>query len=186
VTATAIFLAATSVLVATQVLAAVHVYRRLGAFSVPFAPRIAKLLRDGPLVGHVPPALELELADGSVRRVEGPADRPRLLVFVPLGAPGLDRFEAELEAFLREGEDYEPLVLARTVAGARNGDRPTRFGGAPLARAEQAFDRWSVANFPYAVVLDRRGRVYSKGLVNDREQLASLEPLGRQLTGEGL
>jgi hypothetical protein len=122
--------------------------RQVGVLHMRVAPAGALTTAGGPSVGDLADAIPAQTLEGRMTVVGGPAPGTalRLLSFV-----GDDEPAAQREMISKHGLE-----------------RYTFINGPEVGQA------YGVGKLPFAVLLDERGAVLSKGLVNSREHLESL------------
>lgn len=150
--------------------------RQIGVLQARLAPAGALALESGPRVGEAAPLLSLPDLSGAMHAIGAPAARDTLLFFLSPSCPvcksllpvvaSLAAAEADRVGVLLAGdgveEAYRALLRARGVAHL------------PLVLSEELGRRLRIPRLPYAVLVDRAGRIAAQGLVNTREQLESL------------
>ena len=148
--------------------------RQIGLLHERIAPVGALAIAGGPEVGQAAPAMSLQTLDGASLRLGAPSHAGRMILFVSSDCPVCKRL----------------IPLAKSVAKAERldlvfaGDAPEpdlrgvigRYGleAYPFVNSRDLGMAFQVAKLPYAVLLDEKGRIAAKGLVNTREHLESL------------
>lgn len=152
--------------------------RQIGVLHERIAPAGALTGAAGPRVGEQAPVLEVVDWAGRRRRIGAPDpdDRSTLLFFLSPSCPVCRSLLPALHSLRRAEDGRLQLVLASDGPRAEHEayvrehalERESYVLSTPLGLAYQ------VAALPYAVLLDARGVVRAKGLVNTREHLESL------------
>jgi methylamine dehydrogenase accessory protein MauD len=150
--------------------------RQVGILHMRVAPAGALTTAAGPAVGGTVSPIEAHALDGSPVRIGGaaPGTPLRLLMFVSAQCPLCKALIPMARAFAKS-ERVEITFIgddeaeAQQAMIARHDLHAYRFVNGP--EVGRAFE---VSKLPYAVLLDERGTLLSKGLVNSREHLESL------------
>jgi len=166
--------------VAVVVLAVIVValVRQVGVLHERVAPAGALVGRETPKVGEEAPVIEVPDWHGLRRRIGGRSDggRGTLLVFVSPTCPMCKTILPVVESVRAAERGWLDVVVAS--------DGPREEHEAFVARHE--LDRnpyvlstelglaYQVGRLPYAILLDARGVVRARGLVNTREHVESL------------
>lgn len=164
------------VIIALLVVALLALARQVGVLHMRVAPAGALTTAGGPSVGSASQAVASHTLDGATISVGGaaPGTPLRLLMFVSASCPLCKNLIPMAKSFARDervaltfvGDDS---VDAQRAMIARHGLEAYPFVNGP--EVGQAF---AVGKLPFAVLLDDKGVVLSKGLVNSREHLESL------------
>ena len=164
------------IVLALLVFAGIALARQVGILFERVAPIGALTAASGPSVGSAAPRLFLEALDGTAITIGGPlpAGTGRLVLFVSSRCPicrklipiavRFGRSERLDVVFAGDGEDDEQRALV------------ARYGIAdhPFVNSRELGMTYGVDKLPHALLLDDRGLIVAKGLVNSREQLESL------------
>jgi methylamine dehydrogenase accessory protein MauD len=155
--------------------AVIALARQIGVLHGRLAPAGALMTNAGPKVGETVPRKTFQSLDGTPALVGGTRERPQLLLFVSPTCPicrtlvptarSLARSERLDLVFASDGGD--PAAHAAYVEKQGIGDHP-------YVISTELGLTFEVGKLPYAVLLDARGVLRSKGLVNSREHLESL------------
>ena len=150
--------------------------RQVGVLFERVAPMGALVTDAGPAVGSESPSFLLTgIQSGSVA-IGGVQERPTLVFFLSPSCPVCKKLLPVLKALRRDEGRALHIVLASDGEQAEH----LRFvadqglGEMPYVLSSELGLSYRVSRLPYAVLLDRRGIVAAKGLVNSREQLDSL------------
>lgn len=152
--------------------------RQIGVLHERVAPAGALVARGGPAIGEAAPVIEVADWNAQPIRIGGsaPDGLRTLLLFLSPSCPVCKSLLPAVRSLAaRESRDLR-LVLAsdgprdehRAFVDAEALDRDCYVLSAPLGLA------WQVGALPYAALIDARGVVTAKGLVNTREHLESL------------
>ena len=140
-------------------------------------PAVGALVSDqGPAVGESAPRMTVTDLAGSPFELGAPSSNGRrtLLFFVSDTCPICKQILPWLESFAR-GEELD-LVLVGD--GVRRGQERLirRFGleASRFVNSSEVGMAFQVGKLPHAVLIDERGTLLAKGLVNSREHLESL------------
>jgi methylamine dehydrogenase accessory protein MauD len=166
--------------IAVAVLAVVvfALVRQIGVLHQRIAPVGALMIGAGPKTGETAPLLELEDLAGATLRIggENASGRSTLLFFLSPTCPICESLLPAIRAARRSERHWLDFVLAsdgdlqaqrRFVAGHDLGDF------AYVVSAQLGLT-YQVGKLPYAVLIDERGTLRARGLVNSREHLESL------------
>lgn len=150
--------------------------RQIGVLYERVAPMGALVMDNGPKVGTPSPVFALNDLDGSPVNIGMPSPQSTLLFFLSPTCPVCKKLLPILKSAAATEKRWLSVVLAS------DGDEMEQ--RAFIRRAGlDAFSyvlstslgiTYQVSKLPYAVLLDDRGIVRAKGLVNSREQLESL------------
>lgn len=156
-------------------LAVVALARQIGVLHGRLAPAGALMTNAGPKVGETVAEKTYQSLDGSPAAVGGERGRPQLVLFVSPTCPICKTLVPTARSLARS----ERLDL---VFASDGGDPATHAAYAqkqgiaahPYVISTELGLTFEVGKLPYAVLLDARGVLRSKGLVNSREHLESL------------
>lgn len=150
--------------------------RQIGVLYERIAPMGALVTDAGPKVGEPAPLLTVPTLAGDTLTVGGAAARSTLLFFLSPTCPVCKKLLPVLASIARDEGDALRVVLAS------DGNMPehlafwrdaqlTRF---PYLLSNELGMAYRVSRLPYAVLIDERGQLRAKGMVNTREHLDSL------------
>jgi methylamine dehydrogenase accessory protein MauD len=135
----------------------------------PFANR-------GLALGTQAPPFVVQNHEGYAVKLEDLQGRWRILAFVSPGCPACESTIETLNAFIQERTDLEVLVVGgvdrlsnRTLATERNAKMPILTPPPNLAK-----DIYLVQGIPFVYILDEKGIICAKGVVNAPEHLQQL------------
>jgi methylamine dehydrogenase accessory protein MauD len=164
------------IVVAALALTVFALARQIGVLHERIAPAGALAMDQGPGIGDAAPQFTLTSFAGSTVAIGGqlPMGQMLMLLFVAPSCPMCKKLLPIATSFARnerlglvfvgDGDLGEQRAMVK-----RHELNPARFVSAP----EVGF-AFRVGKLPYAVVLDDRGTILAKGLVNSREHLESL------------
>lgn len=150
--------------------------RQIGVLYERVAPMGALVMDNGPKVGAASPVFALTSLDGFPVNIGTPSPQSTLLFFLSPTCPVCKKLLPILKSAAATEKRWLSVVLASDGDEAEQRAFIRRAGleafsyvlSTPLGVTYQ------VSKLPYAVLLDERGIVRAKGLVNSREQLESL------------
>ena len=150
--------------------------RQVGVLYGRVAPMGALAVERGPKVGEQSPAFELVDILGHHRRIGYEGRHSQLLFFLSPHCPICKKLLPILQSTAQRERDWLEVVLAS------DGPQPEHLTfyhdrhleGFTYVLSERLGRAFEVARLPYAVLIDGRGIVRAKGLVNSREHLESL------------
>ena len=154
------------------------VIRQVGVLHERIAPVGALMLAKGLKVGESAPqiaALDLEgrsMTLGSVRSDE----RATLIVFVSPTCPVCKTLLPALKSSLASERDWLDIVLASDgeVTAQREFVLAQRLGAFPYVVSEPLGISYQVSRLPFAALVDAKGVLRARGIVNSQEHLESL------------
>lgn len=144
------------------------------------APIDALTMDDGPKVGDKAPALLIPSLAGIPIQLGAPygqaSDRATLLVFISPTYSSCKRLISHVKRVAERKRDWLRVVFAS------DGERLAhlefiRLAGLqkfPYVLSDELSTVYGVSKYPYAVLIGENGTLQAKGLVNSREQFASL------------
>jgi len=150
--------------------------RQIGVLYERVSPMGALMMDTGPKVGASAPVFALTDLAGQPVNVGAPSPRSTLLFFVSPTCPVCKK----LLPIVKSAAVSERRWLSIVLASDGEADEHRRFvqradlGAFPYVLSQELGIAFHVGKLPYAVLLDERGVVRAKGLVNSREQLESL------------
>jgi methylamine dehydrogenase accessory protein MauD len=150
--------------------------RQIGVLYERVAPMGALMMDNGPKVGAASPVFALTDLEGLSVNIGTPSPQSTLLFFLSPTCPVCKKLLPILKSAAATEKRWLSVVLASDGDEAEQRAFIRRAGleafsyvlSTPLGVTYQ------VSKLPYAVLLDERGIVRAKGLVNSREQLESL------------
>jgi methylamine dehydrogenase accessory protein MauD len=152
--------------------------RQLGVIHQRIAPAGALMLNRGLTVGEAAPVLELAALDGRSLRVGIARDdgRSTLLLFVSPSCPVCKSLLPAVKSSRRDERSWMDVILASDgdAAEQREFVRAQGLEGIPYVVSAALGLAYQVSRLPFAALLDERGVLRARGLVNSREHLESL------------
>jgi methylamine dehydrogenase accessory protein MauD len=150
--------------------------RQIGVLYERVAPMGALMMDNGPKVGTASPVFTLTDLAGHPVNIGAPALASTLLFFLSPTCPVCKKLLPILKSTAASERRWLSIVLAS------DGDEPEQrkfvqragLAAFPYVLSTELGVAYHVSKLPYAVLLDERGIVRAKGLVNSREQLESL------------
>jgi methylamine dehydrogenase accessory protein MauD len=164
------------VVVLALVVAVFALARQVGILHERVAPMGALMMDSGPKVGAPSPVFTLTDLAGRAVNIGAPALTSTLLFFLSPSCPVCKKLLPIVKSTAASERRWLSVVLAS------DGDEPeqrrfvrrARLEAFPYVLSTDLGVTYHVSKLPYAVLLDERGIVRAKGLVNSREQLESL------------
>ena len=162
------------------VLAAVVValVRQVGVLHERVAPAGALMLERGLVVGEPAPELDVVDLEGRAYRVGGARTdgRSTLLLFVSPSCPVCKSLLPAVKSSRKDERGWLDVMLA---SDGNSGDqrefvRAQGLEGIPYVMSAPLGLAYQVSRLPFAALLDERGVLRARGLVNSREHLESL------------
>jgi methylamine dehydrogenase accessory protein MauD len=152
--------------------------RQIGVLHDRIAPTGALMLAKGLSVGQAAPIVTVGDLDGGTRQVgAATADgRNTLVMFVSPTCPLCKVLLPVLKASQRSEHAWLEIVLASDGDERAQADFRKRQGlqSFPYVLSPALGIAYQINRLPYAVLLDERGIVLARGLINSREHLESL------------
>lgn len=153
--------------------------RQIGVLHERIAPAGALTLAGGIRPGETVPPLELATLDGRPLALEAhtAAGRAVLLFFLAPTCPVCKSLLPVLKRLAREEAAWLDVVLASDGGDAsehRGYVADHGLAGWPYVLSRELGVAFQVSKLPYAALVDERGVLAAKGLVNTREHLESL------------
>jgi methylamine dehydrogenase accessory protein MauD len=152
--------------------------RQLGVIHQRIAPAGALMLNRGLAVGEAAPVLELAALDGRSLRVGIARDdgRSTLLLFVSPSCPVCKSLLPAVKSSRRDERSWMDVILASDgdTAEQREFVRAQGLEDIPYVVSAALGLAYQVSRLPFAALLDERGVLRARGLVNSREHLESL------------
>jgi methylamine dehydrogenase accessory protein MauD len=150
--------------------------RQIGVLYERIAPMGALMMDNGPKVGAASPVFSLTDLAGRAVNIGAPALTSTLLFFLSPTCPVCKKLLPILKSTAASERKWLSIVLA-SDGDEMEQRRFVRRAGLevfPYVLSTDLGVTFHVGKLPYAVLLDERGVVRAKGLVNSREQLESL------------
>ena len=150
--------------------------RQVGVLFERVAPMGALVTDSGPAVGTESPQFDLTGIQSEPVQIGGLTAKPTLVFFLSPTCPVCKKLLPVLKAMQRDERRAVSVVLASDGERADHLRFVTEqgLGHMPYVLSTELGMGYRVSRLPYGVLLDARGVVVAKGLVNNREQLDSL------------
>ena len=150
--------------------------RQVGVLFERVAPMGALVTDSGPAVGSESPQFTLTGIQSEPVQIGGFAAKPTLVFFLSPTCPVCKKLLPVLQGLQRDEGRQLAVVLASDGEAAAHLKfvREQRLEALPYVLSTELGMSYRVSRLPYGVLLDARGVVVAKGLVNSREQLDSL------------
>lgn len=150
--------------------------RQVGVLFERVAPMGALVTDSGPAIGSLSPMFELSGIQSERVEIGTPNALPTLVFFLSPTCPVYKKLLPILKALQRAESRTVRIVLASDGEAATHLKfvREHQLEDFPYVLSQELGMTYRVSRLPYGVMLDRRGTVVAKGLVNSREQLDSL------------
>ena len=165
-----------AVIVLALVVAVFALARQVGILYERIAPMGALMLDAGPKVGDQAPAFSLPTLDGRTVDIGKAAATSTLLFFLSPTCPVCKKLLPILKSAGAAEKDWLDVVLASDGESTQHLAyyRDQKLSQFPYVLSADLGMTYKVSRLPYAVLLDERGVIRAKGLINNREQLESL------------
>ncbi len=150
--------------------------RQIGVLYERIAPMGALITDSGPKLGEAAPEFELPALNGAMVAIGGERARSQLLFFLSPTCPVCKKLLPVLKSASIAERDWLDVVLASDGEATQH----LAFYGAskltdfPYVLSADLGMTYRVSRLPYAVLLDERGIIRAKGMINTREHLESL------------
>lgn len=151
--------------------------RQIGVLHQRLAPVGALALPQRLKLGDPAPEMTLAGLDGSPVRIGGPRKgRSQLLLFISPDCKVCQMLLPAMRSAVNAERNWLDIVLASDGGLQRQVEfvREKDLGKYPYVVSEQLGRSYGVSKLPFAVLIDRAGKVAVAGLVNTREHLESL------------
>lgn len=150
--------------------------RQIGVLYERVSPMGALMMDTGPAIGASAPVLALTDLAGRPVNLGAPTPRSTLVFFLSPTCPVCKKLLPALKSAANRERRWLSVVLASDGEADEHQRFVQRAGleAFPYVLSRELGVTFHVSKLPYALVLDERGVVRAKGLVNSREQLESL------------
>ncbi|OYU73981.1 MAG: methylamine dehydrogenase accessory protein MauD [Burkholderiales bacterium PBB5] len=150
--------------------------RQVGVLFERVAPMGALVTDSGPAVGTESPQFDLTGIQSEPVQIGGLTAKPTLVFFLSPTCPVCKKLLPVLKSLQRDEGQRLAVVLASDGDAAAHLKfvRELQLEAMPYVLSTELGMGYRVSRLPYGVLLDARGVVVAKGLVNNREQLDSL------------
>ena len=157
------------------IFAVIALARQIGILHTRLAPAGALMTTAGPKVGQKAPELALVDIKGMPMTIGGPTKKPKLIMFVSPTCP-ICKDLVPMAVSMAKSEKLELVFGSDGGQTAKHEDyiKRMKIEDYPYGVSMDLGMKYEVGKLPYAVLLDDKGVLRSKGLVNSREHLESL------------
>jgi methylamine dehydrogenase accessory protein MauD len=166
------------VLVLVLVAVVFALVRQIGVLYERVAPAGALMSGKGLKTGELAPVLELQTVDGRAFKIGGERndDKSTLLFFLSPTSPVCKTLLPVLEAMRKSEADWLEIVLASDgdLDEHRAWLKKQKMESWPYVLSPQLGMTMQVAKLPFAALIDEKGILCARGLVNNREHIESL------------
>jgi methylamine dehydrogenase accessory protein MauD len=150
--------------------------RQVGILYERIAPMGALMTDAGPKLGDAAPRFELAALNGAKVAIGGERGRSQLLFFLSPTCPVCKKLLPVLKSSAQAEQAWLDVIVASDGESAQH---LAFYGQAGLQQFPYVLSAdlgmtYRVSRLPYAVLLDERGVIRAKGLINSREHLESL------------
>jgi methylamine dehydrogenase accessory protein MauD len=166
------------VLVGVLALVVLALVRQIGVLHDRIAPTGALMLAKGLTIGEPAPIVAVTDLDGASRNVGGLRNdgRNTLVMFVSPTCPVCKVLLPVLKSSARTEQQWLDILLASDGEVEKQTEfrRQNGLTSLPYILSPTLGIAYQINRLPYAVLLDERGAVLARGLINSREHLESL------------
>lgn len=150
--------------------------RQVGILYERVAPMGALITDAGPKLGDVAPQFALASLDGEQISIGGSQAKSQLLFFLSPTCPVCKKLLPILKSASRAESQWLDVILASDGESTQHLAfyQDAKLNTFPYVLSADLGMTYRVSRLPYAVLLDERGVIRAKGLINNREQLESL------------
>lgn len=165
-----------ALLVVMLIVAFLALSRQVGVLFERITPVGAMINNNGPELGEAPAPMTLPSLNVGMVTLGGVQPKSTLVLFVSPSCPICKVLLPLMSGLQKQEHTWLNVVLAS------DGDEPAqraliakhKLESIPYVLSQQLGLSYRVAKLPFSVLLDERGTIISKGLINSREQLESL------------
>lgn len=150
--------------------------RALGALRQQgFSQSMNPSISDGPEIGEQAPPLSAKDQDGNRISLDDFQGRRRLLAFVSPGCSACTGTIKAINTYLEGKQDFAVLVIGGTRREQNKVFAETSHSRVPILTLDtDTADSYRIRGFPLVLILDTKGIVIAKGIVNEYQHLQSL------------
>jgi methylamine dehydrogenase accessory protein MauD len=150
--------------------------RQIGVLYERIAPMGALVTDSGPKLGDPAPKFDLAALNGNRIAIGGERDRSLLLFFLSPTCPVCKKLLPILKSAARAEHEWLDVVLASDGEATQHLAfyRDAKLNEFPYLLSADLGMTYRVSRLPYAVLIDERGIIRAKGMINTREHLESL------------
>jgi methylamine dehydrogenase accessory protein MauD len=150
--------------------------RQVGILYERVAPMGALITDAGPKLGEAAPLFELPALSGARIQIGGERPKSQLLFFLSPTCPVCKKLLPVLRSSAAAERDWLDVVLASDGEATQHlhfyGE--AKLNEFPYVLSADLGMTYRVSRLPYAVLIDERGIIRAKGMINSREHLESL------------
>lgn len=164
-----------ALVVLVLVVAVIALARQIGILHTRLAPAGALMTTAGPKVGQQAPVMQLTDIHGKSVTVGGTHKKSKMIMFVSPSCP-ICKDLVPMAVSMAKTEKLDLVFGSDGGQTDKHLDYISRMkiGNYPYIVSMELGMKFEVGKLPYAVLLDEKGVLRSKGLVNSREHLESL------------
>lgn len=150
--------------------------RQVGILFERIAPMGALTIDHGPRPGEPAPQLRLGTLDRDLVMIGYPSPKSTLIFFLSPTCPICRKLAPIVKSIVHEEGAWLQVIFASDGDWAKQIQYRSELmlGEYPYVLSTDLGMAFKVGKLPYAVLIDEKGRVASKGLTNSREHLESL------------
>jgi methylamine dehydrogenase accessory protein MauD len=150
--------------------------RQVGILYERVAPMGALITDAGPKLGEAGPRFGVAALAGGTVAIGGERGKSQLLFFLSPTCPVCKKLLPILKSASTAEKDWLDVVLASDGESTQHLAyyRDQKLAQFPYVLSADLGMTYKVSRLPYAVLLDEKGVIRAKGLINNREQLESL------------
>ncbi len=150
--------------------------RQIGVLYERIAPMGALITDSGPKLGDLAPSFDLPALNGTRVTIGGTRERSLLLFFLSPTCPVCKKLLPILKSAARAEREWLDVVLASDGEATQHLGfyRDAKLNEFPYLLSADLGMTYRVSRLPYAVLMDERGIIRAKGMINTREHLESL------------
>jgi methylamine dehydrogenase accessory protein MauD len=150
--------------------------RQVGILYERVAPMGALITDAGPKLGGAAPKFELPALSGARVAIGGERPKSQLLFFLSPTCPICKKLLPVLRSSAASERDWLEVVLASDGEATQhlNFYGEAKLSEFPYVLSADLGMTYRVSRLPYAVLIDERGIIRAKGMINTREHLESL------------
>jgi methylamine dehydrogenase accessory protein MauD len=150
--------------------------RQVGILYERVAPMGALITDAGPKLGEAAPRFELPALGGTIVSLGGERAKSQLVFFLSSSCPVCKKLLPVLKSASQAEREWLDVVLASDGEATQHlafyqAHKLQQF---PYVLSADLGMTYRVSRLPYAVLIDQRGVIRAKGLINTREHLESL------------
>ncbi|MDO8909220.1 MAG: methylamine dehydrogenase accessory protein MauD [Pseudohongiella sp.] len=164
-----------ALVVLVLIFAVIALARQIGILHTRLAPAGALMTTAGPKVGQPAPVLAMSDIKGAPLTIGGPSKKAKLIMFVSPTCP-ICKDLVPMAVSMAKSEKLELVFGSDGGQTAKHEEyiKRMKIEDYPYIVSMDLGMKFEVGKLPYAVLLDEKGVLRSKGLVNSREHLESL------------